>query len=129
MDTASTLVLKASEDCDNVADIGFADIAVGDVIAWLSGDGKEPVPGRAGAFFDGYVVPHAGSDGAWLSPYGQEPYYEYYDSWNCPGCGSIVFNRLGMLVGWFDMNGDWHGLDGHPEPSEGDRENMGWYQV
>jgi len=117
LDSTTYVTLKAS----NNADIGFADIEAGDVVAWLPTEpaAAEPVPGGMGTF-DGYIVPHAGLDGAWLSLYAQKPYYEYVTGGGTPSVNTLMFNRLSILVGWYDNASVWHGIDGHPEPDPGD---------
>jgi len=119
-DSTTYVMLKASRDC-KVADIGYAHIVANDVVAWLPPEptALEPVPGGMGTF-DGYIVPHAGVGGAWLSLYAQKPYYEYVTGGGTPSVNTLMFNRLSILVGWYDNASVWHGIDGHPEPDPGD---------
>ena len=64
--TDVTLILKATQDPTS-AGVGFEDIAVDDIIAYLPCDGKEAVAGDATVFYDGVVVLHGAQDGAMLS--------------------------------------------------------------
>jgi hypothetical protein len=63
----TTLYLKATAWRSPLAATGYESIQVDDVVAYLPGDGKEEVPGAAETYFDGYLVPNAGADGATLT--------------------------------------------------------------
>jgi len=63
IDTETILCLKATE-APATASMGFEKVGYAqDVVGYLPGDGTEVVPGAA-TFFDGYLVPNAGKDGA-----------------------------------------------------------------
>jgi hypothetical protein len=64
-DTSTDLYLKATED-PAAAPTGYEQVAVADVVGYLPGDGKEAVPGTSGPviYFNGYLVPNAGDQGA-----------------------------------------------------------------
>lgn len=61
----TTLYLKATAG-PGVASMGYERITGGDVIGWVPGDGMEAVPGTSAPvkFFDGYIYPNAGLNGA-----------------------------------------------------------------
>lgn len=62
--TGDTVTLKLTE-APAAGVIGFADVAVNDIVAFAEGDDLEAIPGRTpAATFDGAVVAHAGPDGA-----------------------------------------------------------------
>jgi hypothetical protein len=64
VDATKELYIKATAN-PGVAHVGYRDIAAADVIAWIPARSDEQVPGAAtGTYFDGYLVEHAGLDGA-----------------------------------------------------------------
>ena len=63
VDTGATYCIKAT-DSPGTASMGYERIAVGHIIAWTPGDGTEVVSGAAGTYYDGYVFPNAGLNGA-----------------------------------------------------------------
>jgi hypothetical protein len=62
----AVLVLKATSSPTEAA-TGYLDTGLAGVVAYLPGDGTEPVPGDPETMLDGYIVPFAGTGGAFMT--------------------------------------------------------------